>query len=798
MKKIICIVPIFACVVSCSSGTTSSNSGSNIPNWNPPAAESGPSGPISYQYIIDSYYAINKQIPQSHNTIVKTLKSALNPTCGLADSSVGVVTGAFSFLPDVGGVFGGISEVAGFIGGLGGSSCTTQQLNAINANLNYQESQILSLQVGSSYFENQFAQDNYILATEAETIAGFSFNQSLAYFIGNNDGNKGLFQNLMIDGGFWSENGTAYNISPSMIGLTQLINLNPSATAQEEFQQNLSNLSGAGYSDCDINCYAKMNTNKNTALFLTLNSLYTQLLAQLQVINNTQTLPTNNVTSYIDGYNNTLNGIFVQAVVALQEAYAIEFLVNLSNFEYINNNFYVSGITNPPISKIFQSNSYSNAPGTYFSYLDLYYSIGGYPSVAQTELAYNKAQEQLTLAYAAAINQLYQTILSYTLTDNTIGTETYPSKGVVYRTLPNNMVESYSYTIPYNLANTAAITSIGNLQTPLALLGLESINILGYQSNVQPGYMIYQYDINNVSQCVSSLARYNSNNSSESSFIVFAQAVENNQYQCDPALGVSYNGTYVPGQQLSFYWADQTVHAPIASLGVEWNNLSNTPTTFVGNIYNINNYSLNIVYDNQPGVYYLVNGTYNQPESSAVGANVSSAWTQLGSTQYFTNSSLTGNLNYNTNYIQFIPTVYSTVNTDSTTLLTTLMSTSSSIHGSYPGVLTALNTSTTPNNTFFNPLGVGIYPPTECGDANNVIYYVLPDGTPLPLNIYVGFSSCTNNIPAYAQLFYSATNYPTVSCNPSSSICTTPNGNSYQLNFTTSTNQISLSASMVN
>ena len=355
--------------------------------------------------------------------------------------------------------------------------------------------------------------------------------------------------------------------------------------------------------------------------------------------------------------------------------------------------------------------------------------------------------------------------------------------------------------IPYSLTNTASISldAIGTIQTPLSLLGLESINISGFGSWSTPGYMIYQYAINNVSQCITSIDKYNINNTN-ANFIDFAQAVENGKFQCDPVLG-AYMGNYIPGQYLSFYWADQTIHAPIATLGASWNNLSNTPTTFIGNIYNINNYSLNVIYDNQPGVYYLVNGSYNQPASSAAGANTT--WSQLGATQYFTNTELEYNQSYNTNYIPFYPTIY---NTATGSMTVNLLSSASIFNSYYPGVLpNGFSINTTPNASnvpFFNPLGYDTSFPS-CGSANNVISYILPDGTPLPLDIYLGSSSCKGseqyNIPAFAQLFYNPANYPTVNCNASTAVCTTPNGNSYQLNFTAnSASGIALSATIIN
>lgn len=789
-------------MVGCSSGTSSSSSGGN--------QSSAPIGPISYQYVIDSYASVVQNQSQS----TKKPNSVWNPTCGLADNGVAIATGAFSFIPAAAPVLGPIAAIVGILGGQAGSSCVTQQLNAINATLNYQESQIQSLQVGASYFDNQFAMDNYVEATQIATDANYAYAQSLEFFIGNNNGVNGLFANLMMDAYYWSDNGQPNTIVESQIGNAQVNAMNPNAVAQQEFQQNLANVAGVGVDlgGCTINCYTHVDKFPGSALNLTLNSLYQQLLAEIQKgTTNTNYLESTNVVAAIDGYNSTVNGIYMQALSALQEAYAIEYMTNLTNFEYMNNLYFIPGIT-PSIGNVNQANSYANVAATSFNYVNLFYQNGRqYPTQQQTIAAYNAAQEQLTLFFSAAVNQLYQTIVSYTLSDSLIGNQSFPGPATITQTLPNGKTKTYPYTVPYNLVNTAVVNENSYslpVQTPLNLLGLESINIAGYYPGTTPAYMIYQSQLNNVAQCMSGLDQYNSNNSA-ASFAAYAQAVEAGLYQCSPVYGQYSMGNYIPGQTLSFWWADETSHAPIATLGASWNNLANTPTQFVGDIYNINNYSLNNIYANQPGVYYLVNSSYNQPESNAYNAN--NTWIPLGLAQNFTNTKLTPATNNLTNYIPFYPTVY---NTATNSLTVSLMSSSTSYQDKYvsPGVLpngytinTTPSASNFPSNSFFNPLGYDAeYStiPQTYGSGNSVIYYYLPDGTPLVLDIYLGsygWVGNTVNVAAYAQLYYNPANYPTVNCNGSTAVCTTLNGNSYQLNFTaSSTNGIALSATSTN
>lgn len=779
MKKLkLSFVSLVAVILNgCGNGSNSTN----IPNQQPPA------GPVSYQYIIDSYAIAAKKSYFQH----KQLSSVTNATCGTAADDIGAVTGIFAFLPVVGPALGSVSALENYVGAGAGSSCMTQQLNAINQNLAYQESQIQTLQVGVSYFANQFAQDNYTSATAISGLAQLSYSDSLSYFIGNNDGSSGLFANTMIDIGFWSQSRQAYQVNESEIGLSTVYKINPSSSDQTAFQQNFANFSGLGYDNtCTVDCYKTINKNSSTALMLTLSDLYEQANANIATYMTTTNSSSTNIVSIVDNYNNTINGIYVQAVNALQQAYALEYLVNFSNYEYINNSFFARGITNPPIGDILQADSYGQVPGTLFSYIDLYNSLGTYPTESQTVSAYNQAQQQLTLTYAAAANQMYQIFMSYTLSDNLIGNQTFPSSSAVTYTLPNGVSQTYNNNINYasviNMANNVNNNTI--LARPLSMLSLENLSIQNLSS---PSYMVYQYEVNNVNQCLTALDRYNTNTTNPN----FIDLVSNQGFNCssvynNSTTSPSFIGSYLPAQQLELFYTNSATMSPISLMSPNFNNLANTPVTFSGNVYNISAYSLSMMSYNNNN--YLLNNLYNQAYSDATSVNNGSwinGWTELNSAP-----TLDAYSSGNSFYYSYIPFVFK--NLYSNGYLPNYLLETATIYGSDPGIIKQgagqlgyFNITSVPTaEIYFNPMGSGAYGEVSCGNSMSIIYYTLPDGTPISLAMLLAIDGCPKNssdsIAGNVSLAYNPNNYPNVTCNANSQ-CTTPFGNTFQLSITT-------------
>lgn len=758
-------------MTSCSSGQTA-----------PDTQATAPVGPVSYQYIQDSY-----AVAAGDNVKNKSTNSIANPTCGLAASGVGAVTGMFAFLPIVGTAFGSISALENYVGAGNGSSCVAQQLNTINQNLNYQESQIQSLQVGVSYFANQFAQDNYTSATAIAGLAQLTYNDSITYFIGNGDGQSGLFANTMIDLNFWSPSRQPYQINDSEIGMVQVYKLNPDPSSQTQFQQNLSNFAGIGYHDsCTIDCYTTTNRNSSSALILTLSDLYNQANANIATYMSTSNQSDENVVSIIDNYNTTVNGIYVQAVNALQQAYAMEYLVNFVNYNALNNQYFALGNMTPSLGDILQSSSYGQVPGTLFNYIDLYNSLGGYPTESQIVNSYNSAQEQLALMYASAANEMYQTFVSYTLSDNLIGSQQFPTNNTITHTFPNGLTKTYTNNIDYAalINNGININNSTTLSRPIGMLGLSSLNI---QNLSNTNYLIYQSGVNNVNQCLASLDSYNVSVSSPN-FINFASS---SQFNCNSIYNSAngFVGNYLPAQQLELYYANSSSMAPAPLVSPDFYNLANTTTEFSGGIYNISAYALSVMnYNNNS---YLFTNLYNQSSTDAYNVYVNSiyvdGWSQIGSTQSVIDASTDGNLWYYA-YIPFDPVVYGNGYLP-TYLLAAATTSSQDPAAKTAGQLGYFNYTSTPTspNLYFNPMGSGGGFSPITGYSSSIIYYTLPDGTPMELAILLNPTGDNKNIAdpitGNAQLAYNTGNYPSITCTVGGQ-CTTPFGNTFQINFT--------------
>ena len=86
-------------------------------------------------------------------------------------------------------------------------------------------------------------------------------------------------------------------------------------------------------------------------------------------------------------------------------------------------------------------------------------------------------------------------------------------------------------------------------------------------------------------------------------------------------------------------------------------------------------------------------------------------------------------------------------------------------------------------NPFCELIAAG--PEAKCYSGANVIYYTLPDGSPVTLNIIAGgngdkIDNIKNAPPGQAALWYSYGGSGSVYCG-STGICTTPYGNQFQL-----------------
>ncbi|MGB0621326.1 MAG: hypothetical protein ACPGVZ_17855 [Myxococcota bacterium] len=156
----------------------------------------------------------------------------------------------------------------------------------------------------------------------------------------------------------------------------------------------------------------------------------------------------NDVVPLFDQYNDAIGSYYLQAIVALNQAYSIEQLVNLYNYNRYVGSLCGRGDLDPseapptqecedllgqtiPIRSI---DSYSLIAGTHYE-ADMIDACGtGLPPETPQEHAdaFNCAQTQLGLVYAQRVNLLYQATLNHTITDGIVGRQSYPESRIAF------------------------------------------------------------------------------------------------------------------------------------------------------------------------------------------------------------------------------------------------------------------------------------------------------------------------------------------------------------------------------
>jgi hypothetical protein len=546
----------------CSSGTkTASNSATTS---NPPQ------GPNSYPAI----QALFNPTPTSNiiQSSAHRLQSSTTGNCGVTDgeaaAGLATATGFISFIPiagpALGAISGGVSSVLALEGANAGNACIQAELNLIIQQLAVQEAQIQNITNALNLSNNTFYMDNYLNALSNETTDQYLFQQSVSYFTGiSNNGVStnaiGLMGNVMYDIQFWNSStssGASTAIYMSESNLAAYMAANPAWLTntylpavtkdgnQQDYQNNLVSLSGAITSDtCSqpYQCVTQAISTTSSQLLM-YQQLYNLLVSQIQTQNY------NNYVSLYDQYNDTLMQAYQQSVFAIQQAYYLEYLNNQVN--YNNAMAYVNST-----SILNQSLSYGNVPATIF-YVDNASTLKG-ESVGAIQQQYVNAQEQLTLLFAAYINQAFQNTLEYIVTDKVMGAQTYPSGSTTF------IVNGQSVT-DNNPPNYAALLSSGKtdngstVQTPmsflLANLNAESPGIQGYTSalgaslqKLSSTTMIYQYyGLNDIRTWAQSVSTYNATNTESSAELLSIIA---SNYESAPQLFINGSNSFVQFNQ---------------------------------------------------------------------------------------------------------------------------------------------------------------------------------------------------------------------------------------------------------
>lgn len=546
-------------------------SGAGTVSNNTASTHNPPQGPNSYPAI----QALFNPSPTSNmmSSSTRRLQSSTTGNCGQSnDAATGltVASSFVSFIPVAGPALGAIakagSSVLNLEGTTAGNACIQSAFNLIIQQLAVQEAQIQNITNALNLSNNTFYMDNYLNALSNEATDQYLFQQSVSYFTGiSNNGVStneiGLMGNIMYDIQFWNSStssgaSTANYMNESDLAAYMAANpawltntYLPAVTKdgnQQDYQNSLVNLSGAVTSDtCSqpYQCVTQASITTSSQLLM-YQQLYTTLVSQIQTQNY------NNYVLLYDQYNDTLMQAYQQSVFAMQQAYYLEYLNNQVN--YNNAMAYVNST-----STLNQSLSYGNVPATIF-YIDNSSELVG-ESVGTIQQQYVNAQEQLTLLFAAYINQAFQNTLEYIVTDQIMGAQTYPSGSTTF------VVNGQSVT-DNNPPNYAALLSSGKtasgstVQTPMSFL-LANLNkatsgsgVQGYTSalgtslqNLSSTTMIYQYyGLNDVRTWAQSVSTYNATNTESSAELLSIIA---SNYESAPQLFINGSESFVQFNQ---------------------------------------------------------------------------------------------------------------------------------------------------------------------------------------------------------------------------------------------------------
>ncbi len=511
-------------IAGCNSGSENNSTNNSSPP-NPGPSLTAPKGPVNYEKIKSGFVYTNNS-KHSKSTNLK-YNSAYNcgVVAGKVSSGLDTFSGFLSFFPIAGEAFGifkdivnDTSTIFGFASKI--SACqVTSDLNSIIQQLALQQQEINNIEYALDLSDNQIwsAVANTNIATSK--LAYSNFNSYLSSIMGSGINNSLLF-NFYSTAGFFDTNmqeSTNYSINAllSESGVPNLQMLSMALTGisiTTNLGNSLNNLTGAYIprgTTCSKEagengtlipaCYQNVIQSPNSNLLALLNvyqnTLVTKMISQLSTVT-----PNTNVIPLIEDYNNSLAAIYQQTLAAIQLVYHIQYMIN-----YIN--YYQQGSPRITLPNLW------GVPGTYYSGVD-----------SET---YLDAQKNLTLYASALINQSYQNIAGYIVTDNPVGSQSYP--------IESYTVESSTYTIGYSSIVGALLPTNMNTATKLVnyalLQGTSSIPNNPYPSLVQNlsqmNLVYYQYSgLIDMANYLTNLESYNSATGGKGTLANALQSIE--------------------------------------------------------------------------------------------------------------------------------------------------------------------------------------------------------------------------------------------------------------------------------
>ena len=487
-----------------------------------------------------------------------------------AGDGISIATGMLSVIPGAGPLLGPINATSAglkLVGGRKSSACTQAKFDAINEQLEYQESQI---------------QQIYTIIDRGEDVffaALTDFNDRLiqgatASYDEYRTDVTDAFNDFMVDGGMWDDavgiqaiaEAQVQNYADESPGLAQCTKndtrccyrpyrddlFGPNTDVQDYCeetvgdgagplgalrafadgeglpQETLRDLLGSEYQpdfECTYNCYTRLvavdpQNSSPTAWGLLLDNYVDELRQQisdctsvdLEARSQCEAMD-NNVVELYENYNAAVVAIYQQSLYSLQQAYSMEWLVNQFNF------FSEPGAEE--IRRLVRSST-QQVPGTYYrkNAPNPCASATTGAGVGGEEGAYNCAQEQLTLAYAQRVNLLYQNALRYIVTDKPLSMQRWPELGGAITVQTGIGPIALAPSLDYDTVVGGRLAEVGLDPTPKEHVS----NVTGEQS-ASPNLgadgasytwsdeaVLYQFSVQDVARCFHTLETFQENN----------------------------------------------------------------------------------------------------------------------------------------------------------------------------------------------------------------------------------------------------------------------------------------------
>lgn len=500
-----------AALFACSSGGSSSGSSTPVMGF-----QGGEYGPIT----VNMYDNLLAGKIKPSNLDSKSLKGA--GAAADTAAATGVMAAVF---PPAAVVLGPISAISGLVA----ADQVAAQINQINNELNYQESQIQQiygiLDAAYNYFKKKTQASDFSNLNN-NYIAWYNTLVAPSLFYGygqpedqtspvKNTPFKGYYQGYInylmpnqLPGSTISVNPTVTNYlesiatntsgtgAGSMVGIANYIN----TFLNMDFQTTIANASMTVTLTSPNNQSVTIESTTASSTYTLLSSAQQALQSAVPTIDN----PDPEFVALAESYNYFVNSVYLTNVSVLQSMYAVEATNNYLNYLnyiatesggtlaqicplegttssqfnaiYSTVRFYVTGSSEPNIN----NDNCGSATTTAYYPGNNYVPESALPlSYQNAESAFIFAQQQLTQLYARRINMLYQLTMPFIYSDHG-----YPNQGI---NLVNNE-SSLSSNMQSIIASTAQLKLIESNIPGVAMIG----------GNWTKSFDLYQYPITNL------------------------------------------------------------------------------------------------------------------------------------------------------------------------------------------------------------------------------------------------------------------------------------------------------------